>query len=360
MTSIKRLAALVAALGCLAGCGAPVAKEQTSAGNATQTATQSEPQSEALHVVTTIFPLYDWTRQVLGDNPAGITLTMLMDNGVDLHSYQATADDMVTLAGSDLFLYVGGPSDTWVQSALGQVAAPDLQAVKLLDVLGDKVKREQLVEGMQDDPHEHEDELHEGETEHEEDMEHQGEIEHEDEQEIDEHIWMSLRNAALLTAAIADKLGEIDPDNKAMYVDNASRYIEQLDALDRQYAQVVEQAPRDTLVVCDRFPLQYLVDDYDLDYYAAFVGCSAETEASFETVTFLANKVNELKVDRVLTIEGTTHKIAQTVIESAGKRNQEILTFDTLQATTGEQIAAGLTYLSAMENNLEVLRQALA
>ena len=182
---------------------------------------------------------------------------------------------------------------------------------------------------------------------------------HEHEEEADEHVWLSLKNAETLVGAISDALQELDPDNKDTYAANASAYIEKLSALDGAYQSAVDGAARKTVLFGDRFPFRYLADDYGLSYYAAFSGCSAESEASFETVSFLAKKVDELKMPCVLTIEGKNHKLAETIVQSTAGKNQKVLTMDSMQSTTSEDVANGTTYLSAMEQNLSVLKEAL-
>ena len=464
----------------------------------------AETGSDKLSIVTTIFPEYDWVKEILGDKAEATELTMLLDNGVDLHSYQPTADDIVKISDCDIFIYVGGESDKWVDDAL--------------NVLGDSVKTEETVEGMQEIEHDHDhskevstfedDEVQdrslsdwagdwhsaypfaldgtlddafaamaeEGEmtadeyktyyqngyktditnidikgdhieftyedgkkvgsdyryvgyyiqnwstgtkaamyrfeaadkdpgapiyiefndhmiepaaAEHfhirmsnesfdaivdpedswptffpadmtgEEICEHMEGHDHEHEEEADEHVWLSLKNAETLVGAISDALQELDSDNKDTYAANTSAYIEKLSALDGEYQSAVDGAAHKTLLFGDRFPFRYLVDDYGLSYYAAFAGCSAESEASFETVSFLAKKVDELKLPCVLTIEGKNHKIAETIVENTAEKNQKILTMDSMQATTSEDVKNGMTYLSVMEQNLGVLKEAL-
>lgn len=297
---------------------------------------------DTIEIVTTIFPEYDWVMNVLGDNPAGAEVTMLLDNGVDLHSYQPTAEDIMKISTCDLFIYVGGESDEWVEDALLESVNEDMIVINLLDVLGDSVKVEEVVEGM-----EGEEEEDEGEGE-------------EEEVEYDEHVWLSLRNASVLVDSIASALETVDEANANTYRSNASAYIEAINALDAEYTQVVEASSVDTVLFGDRFPFRYLTDDYGLNYYAAFVGCSAETEASFETISFLAGKVDELSLTTVLTIEGDDHSIAETIVQNTATGDQQILSLDSMQSTTSEDVAAGASYLSIMENNLSVLREALS
>ena len=294
-----------------------------------------------LKIITTIFPIYDWTRCVLGDNSNNADLIMLLDSGVDLHSFQPTVDDIVNISNCDIFIYVGGESDEWVEAALRSAVNKDMIVINLLDALGDKVKEEELVEGMQ------------GEEEEE------GAEEDEEEKEYDEHVWLSLKNAACLTERIACALTETDPANAETYRTNADAYISELEKLDAAFEAAVAQSTRDTLLFADRFPFRYLTDDYGLNYYAAFVGCSAETEASFETMVFLTNKVNELGLSVILTIEGNNKKIAHTIKSNTKTKNQRILEMNSLQSVTAADVRNGISYLSVMEANLEVLKEAL-
>ena len=516
---MKKITALLLALlmlaGILAGCGKQNDADTT----------------DKLKIVTTIFPEYDWVKELLGDKADNAEITMLLDNGVDLHSYQPTADDIVKISDCDLFIYVGGESDGWVDDALKNATNKDMEVIDLLDVLGDSVKTEEVVEGMQETEHDHDhdhskevstfedDEVQdrslsdwagdwqsaypfaldgtlddafaamaeEGEMtadeyktyyqngyktditnidiegdhieftyedgkkvgsdykyvgyyiqnwstgtkaamyrfeaedkdsgapvyiefndhmiesaaaehfhirmsnesfdaivdpenswptffpadmtgkeicehmeghDHDEHEDHEHE-EHEHEEEKDEHVWLSLKNAEVLVNAISASLQKLDPDNKDTYAANSDAYVKKLSALDADYQAAVDGATYKTVLFGDRFPFRYLVDDYGLSYYAAFVGCSAETEASFETISFLAGKVDELNLPCVLTIEGAQHKIAETIVQNTTAKNQKVLTMDSMQSTTSEDVANGTTYLSVMEQNLSVLKEAL-
>ncbi len=292
--------------------------------------------SNKLNIVTTIFPAYDWVKEILGDETDRAEITMLLNSGVDLHSYQPTVDDIVKISNCDLFLYVGGESDGWVEDALKNAPNKDRKVIRLLDVLGDSAKAEETVEGMQEEEHDHEEEA-----------------------EYDEHIWLSLKNAQVLVAAISEALQETDPARKDTYAANAAAYAEKLSGLDGEYRAAVDSGKYKTLLFGDRFPFRYLADDYGLNYYAAFPGCSAETEASFETVSFLAGKMDALGLPCVLTIEGTQHKIAETIVQNTAQKNQQILTMDSMQAVTANDAASGVSYLSIMEKNLFVLKKAL-
>lgn len=478
----------------------------------------SDAGDEQLNIVATIFPPYDWVRQIVGDEAEHANITLLLDNGVDLHSYQPTVEDIATISTCDMFIYVGGESDEWVEDALASATNKDMVVINLLEVLGDAVKEEEIVEGME---HEHEDEhdhssegifedvdvqdrsladwqgdwqsvypylldgtldevmehkAEESETMSAEDYHEYYEIgyatdverividgniftfyqngeaksaeysydgyeiltyesgkkgvrymfhtddnssgapinlqfsdhgiapqdaehfhlffgdethaqlltemdnwptyysselsadalaaemlnhEHSHEGELDEHVWLSLKHAQTLCGHIAGKLADLDPENAADYEANAAAYVAQLADLDRDYQDAVTAAQGNTLLFADRFPFRYLADDYGLDYYAAFAGCSAETEASFETIVFLAEKLDELGLQNILVIESSDQSMAQTVKQSTQAKNQQILVLDSLQSVTAAHVAEGASYLAMMQTNLETLKVAL-
>lgn len=306
----------------LAGCGGAATPDQAIAD---------------IKVVTTIFPIYDWVRNVAQDD-VDIKLDMLLDNGVDLHSYQPSATDIMDISDCDVFIYVGGESDKWVDDVIAQADNKDMVVLDLMDILGERAKEEELKEGMQ------------GEEE---------EEEGEEEPEYDEHVWLSLKNASLYVGKIADALAQKDEQHADDFKTNADAYIEKINALDKEYQAAVDSAEFKTLLFGDRFPFRYMTDDYGLDYYAAFVGCSAETEASFETFLFLAQKVDELKLPAIMQIESSDGSIANTIKENTASKDQEILTLDSMQSVTKEKVDAGETYLGIMESNLNILKQAL-
>lgn len=303
--------AVILALGLLAGCGAPA-------------------EGARLTVVTTCFALYDWTRNVVGDVP-GAEVVWLMDSGVDPHSFQPSVEDLMRLSDCDLFVYVGGESDQWAADALSEAKNENLTALNLLQAMGGAALTEQAVPGA------------EPETE-----------EAADAQE--EHIWMSLKNAQICVQAIAEALAALDPDFENGYRENAAGYCEKLRALDESYTEALAQAQKRAILVADRFPFRYLAEDYDLDYYAAFSGCSAETEASFQTVTGLAKTADDLALPVILVTENGKRDIAETVVKNTETR-PEIRVLDSLQSVTAED--TDTTYLSAMSDNLEVLKEAL-
>ena len=305
----------------------------------TQKTADTKTDDSKMKIVTTIFPEYDWVKEILGDKAKDADVTMLLDNGTDLHSYQPNAEDISKIANCDLFIYVGGESDEWVDDALKEATNKNMKVINLLDVLGDNVKDEEVKEGMEAE----EDESGDAE----------------EEPESDEHVWLSINNAIIFCDAIEKAVSEIDPANKAVYEKNLQAYEEKLTALNEEYATAVEGAKTKTLLFGDRFPFRYMVDDYGLDYYAAFVGCSAETEASFETVKFLANKVDELKLKYIMTIDGSDKKIAETIIKNTKDKDQKILTIDSMQSKNAEDVKNGATYLGVMTDNLKVLKTAM-
>ncbi len=296
-----------------------------------------KPENGKPSVVVTVFPIYDWVKQIAGDR---VDITLLLDSGVDLHSYQPTADDVVKISTADLFIFVGGESDAWVEDIVAGAKNDDLIPLDLIEELGDRVKEEEIKEGMQAEDEEESEEEEEG-------------------PEYDEHIWLSLKNASVLCGVIAEKLCATDPDGADAYNEAAADYVSKLDELDKEYENAVGEAKIRTVLFGDRFPFRYLVDDYGLDYYAAYVGCSAESEASFETVTFLAEKVDELGLHTILQLETSDGSLARTVRDTTETKDQKILTIDSLQSSVKEDVENGKSYLETMKNNLEVLKEAL-
>ena len=290
---------------------------------------------DGIKIVTTIFPEYDWVRNITGSDE---NITLLLDNGVDLHSYQPTAEDMLEISNCDLFIYVGGESDEWVDDALKSASNKNMKVVNLMEVLGDKAYEDELKEGMQ------------GEEE---------EEEGEEEAEYDEHVWLSLKNAKVFVRKIADELKDLDPASADTFEKNASEYISKLNDLDSRYEEVTGKASVKTLLFGDRFPFRYMTEDYGLDYYAAFIGCSAETEASFETIAFLSAKADELGLKYIFTIDNSDQKIAKTIIDNTQTKDAQILVLNSMQSTDKAAIDNGADYLTIMEENLNVLSTAL-
>ena len=314
-----------------------------------------------ISIITTIYPEYAWTKEILGTRTDSVNLTLLIKNGIDLHSYKPTAHDVAKIASADMVIYVGGESDEWIKDALTASPKKGRVEINLMEALGDRVKAEEIVEGMQaEDEHHHE---HAEEHEHEHHDEHAEAHEHhhhDEEVENDEHVWLSLKNAEILVKKIAEELSKIDAAHASAYKQNAEAYIAQIQSLDAEYRTAVESAARKTVLFGDRFPFRYLVDDYGIKYYAAFVGCSAESEASFETIAFLAGKMDSESLPSIFIIENGNDKIAKAVL-AASKKSQDaqILTINSMQSITEKQINEGIDYLSLMKANLENLKKAL-
>lgn len=329
------------------GCAKKESGGSVSEAESSSTAVESSSaETKKISVVTTIFPAYDWVKQVVGDNK-NVEITFLIDKGVDLHSYQASAEDIAKITDSDLFVYVGGESDEWAEDIIKE--NPNLKYISMVDSIGEAALAEELVEGMQEEEHEH---AHEGEEHAHEGEEHA----HEGEEAIDEHVWLSIKNAKTVVAAIEHQLSEIDADNKASYEKNANDYIAKLDELDKEYKDTLSSIENKTILVGDRFPFRYLVNEYGINYYAAFLGCDAGSEASFETVKFLANKMDELNMSKIFIIDGSKGDLAKTIVDNTKDKNATVLMLDSMQSTKSSDNA---NYIDIMRKNLEVLKEAL-
>ncbi len=389
----KHLPALLLAAGLIAlpACSAP-ASEAPSA------------EDEMISIVATSFHEYDWLRAIIGEEQDSIDLQLLLDSGVDMHSYEPSVEDITRIASADLFVHNGSSSDTWVDDMLAQPMNEGLNVIHVMEALGEEVVPERTIEGMQATEHAHDhdedahsedahdysqvvvevlmevakeveeadiedaleeveahcEDAHDHDEAHSEDAHDHDEETHSEGGHDDEHVWLSLQNAALFCDILADAVIALDPDNAEMYDENLTQYLFALEALDAEYEAVVTEAPRDTLIFTDRFPFLYMMDDYGIEYYAAFQGCSAETEASFETVAFLSDKVNELDVNHVLVLENGLEELGQTVFSNSERSDGSVLTLHSIQSVNREQIDAGVSYLSLMEDNLAVLEMALA
>ena len=273
---------------------------------------------DKIKIIAAIFPAYDWTKQIIGENASDISLSLLLDNGVDLHNFEPTVQDIAKISNADIFIYVGGESDDWVEDVLKTAKNKNLIALNLLEVLGEDAKQEEIVEGMEADDDEEEAD--------------------EDDIEYDEHVWLSIKNAKLFCSAITNAISKKDKEHKDDYTANLNAYLAKLDSLDALYKETIRASKRNTLVFGDRFPFRYLVDDYNLKYYAAFVGCSAETEASFKTIAFLSQKINELNLQYICKIETGDNKISRTIIQNSNNKKAKILTLDSMQSTTAKDI----------------------
>ena len=282
-----------------------------------------------LKVITTIFPPYDFTRQIAGDK---IDLSMLLKPGMESHSFEPSPKDIVDIQSCDLFIYVGGESDEWVRTILESDDKKPKKIIALMDCV-DTVE-EATVEGMTAEEHE------EGE-----------------EKEYDEHVWTSPKNAVTITKKIAEILNELDPSDKKIYDENTRQYCAQLTQLDNEFRETVDSAKNKLVVFGDRFPFRYFTDEYGLGYFAAFPGCSAETEPSAATISFLIDKVKEKNIPVVFKIEFSSGKVAKTIAEPSGAK---VLEFHSCHNVDADGFNNGETYVSLMKKNLKNLKEALS
>ncbi len=311
--------------------------------------------NQDISIICTTFPLYDWMKNIIGDNDS-VKLDLLVDSGVDVHSYNPTPKDVVDVSICDLFVCSGGVSENWVKDILSQTENKSLKVLNLIEFLEDQNRILCTPDGKEvsgSDFCEVDFGVHN--ENHEEAHCHHYHDEHSD----DEHIWLSLKNAILVCNYMCEQLCLIDSENADSYRRNTENYVLKLSNLDSEFEKVSKAGTRKTLLFADRFPFVYLTNDYKIDVFAAFVGCSAETEASFETIAFLTNKVDELNLPCLIVLENSSDKIANTIIKNSKNKNQEILILNSIQSCTQKQIEDGLSYFDVMCDNLEVLQKAL-
>ncbi len=340
-SAVKYLLCLGIVTASLIGCGA--------AADAGQKVGEGD---ETLKVVCTIFPQYDVVRRIAGENAE---YQMLLKPGEEVHSYEPTPKDIRDIRDCDLFIYVGGENDVWVERILESMGEDAPQTLRLVDLV-DTVE-EEIVEGMQGEKgHDHE----EGEDseDHEEDEDHLDEDseDHEEDGEVDEHVWTSPVNVMEITEKIAATMSALDPTNADLFAANSEAYVAELEELDAAFREVTVQANRSTLVFGDRFPFRYFADEYGLDYAAAFSGCSSESEPSAATLVYLINKVRDEEIPVVFSIEFSSGNIARSICEATGAKQ---LTFHSCHNITRDEFESGETYLSLMWGNVDVLREAL-
>ena len=294
---------------------------------------QEEPDDGKLKIVTTIFPQYDFVRAIAGGTGA-VNVRMLLSPGEEVHSYEPTPLDIKEIQNCDLFIYVGAENDVWVDRILENMGDKRPETLRLVDLT--ETVAEESVEGMMEEKgHDHEESR---------------------EEEADEHVWTSPVKAAEITEAIAQKMAELDPANADDYLANAQDYEAKILDLDAQFRQIAENAERKVLVFGDRFPIRYFAEEYGLDYFAAFPGCSSESEPSASTLAFLIDKVREEEIPVVFSIEFSNGNIARAICESTGAVQR---TYNSCHNVTKEQMENGATYVSLMSENLEAVREAL-
>lgn len=306
----------------LAACGQPAVNVKTNE-------TEKPDTTQRVSIVCTNFPAYDFARQIAGEDA---DVKMLLKPGAESHTYEPTPEDLITIQNSNMFVYVGGDSDAWVDNVLDSMDNSKRTIFKLMDQV--QTVEEETVEGM--------------EEEHEE--------EEEEEPEMDEHVWTSLANAATIVEKMANAIAQLDSQKQADYKRNADAYIAKINALDAQFREVVDHAKRKEIIVGDRFPFRYFCDEYGLTYYAAFPGCSTDTQPSAKTVAFLIDKVKEDQIPVVFHIELSNPQMADSIAEATGAKS---MLLNAVHNVTDEDFSQGATYVSLMEKNVEALKEAL-
>ena len=284
-----------------------------------------------LTIISTSFPGYDFARAILKDVD-DTEVKMLLKPGSETHDFEPTPQDIINIKNSDIFIYVGGDSDEWIEDVLEDIDTNKTKVIKLMDLVN--VVEEELVEGME----EHEEE------------------EEEEEVEYDEHVWTSPINAITITNKLKDEIIKIDNSNKEKYEENANNYVAELNKIDNEIKEVVANSKRKEIVFGDRFPLRYFVDEYNLTYYAAFPGCSEQTEASAKTIAYLIDVVKKDKIPVVFHIELSNGKIAETISKET---NAKVLEFNAAHNISQKDFDAGVTYVDLMKDNIKVLKEAL-
>ncbi|MBQ8576422.1 MAG: zinc ABC transporter substrate-binding protein [Clostridia bacterium] len=304
-----------------------------------------------LHIVTTVFPPYDFARSLTAGN-ADVCVQQLLQPGTESHTFDPTPADILAVQNCDIFIYTGGESDAWVDTLLSAVDNDSMHILRMMDCT--EVVAEETVEGM---THRHDHDHNETcEEDHDHDHAETEDDDHAHEVEYDEHVWTDPDNAALITETILDVLCEADPDNASLYRANGDGYLEQLAALDAYFEEITAGASRDTVVFGDRFPFRYLCDAYGLSYRAAFPGCAAESEPSAATMIYLIEKIRAEDIPVIFTIEMSNGKIASAIAEETGA---EILTMHSCHNRIADEAAADVTYLDLMYANAEALKRAL-
>ena len=292
-------------------------------------------------IVCTVFPIYDWVRSCLGD-AEGVNVTLLVDNGTDPHSFSPSSADAAEIYSCDMLIYVGGESDSWVTDALEARGDDKPCVLPLLELLGERVIEHEHTETVHSHGHEHE---HDSGSAH---------------GAYDEHVWLSVKNASYLCDKISDELARLLPNSADIIAKNSEEYINKLNELDSKYETAIASCESRFLLFADRFPFEYLVHDYGLEYYAAFSGCSTDVEATFETVISLIYEIDAHSLPYVLTLESSNGDLARTAISESRDKNATVLAIDSMQSIGKRDIESGLSYIGVMENNLDVIKTALS
>lgn len=301
---------------------------------------------EPLKIICTNFASYDFVRQIVGDKAE---VTMLLKPGAEAHSYEPSPKDIQAIGKSDLFVYTGGDSDEWVDGMLSSIDKSKLKTLKMMDTV--KLYEEEMSEGMQEEEHEH----HHDDKDHHDDKEHHH---HDGEEgpEMDEHVWTSPANAIQIVKALTETISGLDKDNAQTYQKNAEAYIAKLEKLDKDFHDVIDHAKRKEIIVGDRFPFLYFAKEFGLTYYAAFPGCSTDTETNPATIAFLVDKVKEDHIPVVFHIEMSNEQMSKAIAEATGAKNELL---NAVHNVSDEEFKKGVTYIDLMNHNVKVLKEAL-
>jgi len=307
-------------------------------------------QEGLLNVKTTIFPAFDFVREIAGDR---VNLTMLLSPGAESHSFEPSPRDIINIMNSDVFIYVG-ESERWIERILQSVNTEEMTVFAMMSSV------ELLEQVIIHDDYAHHDHDHYDHDHHHHHDDHHGHDHHHDHDDtcsvFDEHIWTSPRNAILVVRALTELLSEADPANAYYFQQNAAAYIEELEQLDAAFLEVVASAERRTIIFGDRFPFLYFANHYGLTWYAAFDGCSTETEPSAARVAFLINKVRDEQIPVVFHIELSNERMADAISRETGAVKR---LFHSVHNVSRRDFDAGLGYLELMHRNVEALREAL-
>lgn len=293
--------------------------------------------SVSLNVVCTTFPIYDWVKNIVKDDE-NVEASFLLNAGQSLHGYEPSAEDIVKIKESDVLIYIGGESDLWMDSIIKENNLSTTKVIKLLDILGADAYEKTGLNNNIDSPN----------------------IDSKDEEpEYDEHVWLSVRNAELFCTALCDELSKLNESKKDVYTLNKDNYIEQLESINKDFEEFLDGSNKSMLVFGSKFPFSYFVKDYDIKYYAAFNGCSAEAEASFDLIKSLSSIVEENEIRYIIDLEGVNDGIPETIINSTKNKDQEVLTVNSMGSVTIKMVEDGLSYIDIMQKNFNTFKEAL-
>lgn len=320
----------------------------------TEKSTDKPTEGKKLQIVTTNFPSYDFARAITKEDAE---VTMLVKPGAETHSFEPSPQDIITIQNADLFIYTGGDSDEWVDGILESVQNKNFHVFKMMDAVN--LIEEETVEGMQEEEHEHDhaDADHGNEeADHDHEKADQAEEHEEEGPEMDEHVWTSPKNAITIVEKLEETLSGLDESHKDSFKANSESYVKELEELDKSFKEVVDSGKRKEIIVADRFPFAYFCKEYGLSYFAAFPGCSTDTQPSAATIAFLTDKVKEDKIPVVFHIEMGNEDMVNAISRDTGAKK---MLLNSVHNVTDSDFKAGKTYVDLMKPNVEALKEAL-